>query len=146
MNEPDVVHEPAASADTELVELAATGKRIVTEAARVLVGLENEVAACLTAALAGGHVLLEGPPGVAKTLLVRTLAETLGGSFGRVQFTPDLMPADVVGTEHVSGRPRPRSAFVPGPVFAQVLLCGRDQPRAGQDAVGAAGGDAGAGR
>ena len=102
-----------------VVELA---RRVEEESARVLVGLEHEVRLCLTAVLAGGHVLLEGPPGVAKTLLVRTLARALGGDFSRVQFTPDLMPADVTGTSIW----RPSEAafrFQPGPVFAQFVLC-----------------------
>ncbi|HED66490.1 MAG TPA: magnesium chelatase, partial [Planctomycetes bacterium] len=72
--------------------------RVQAEASEVLVGLEGPLRLCLEALLAGGHVLIEGPPGVAKTLLVRTLARTLGCDFARVQFTPDLMPADVTGT------------------------------------------------
>jgi len=102
-----------------VVELA---RRIEDESARVLVGLGEEVRMCLAALLAGGHVLLEGPPGVAKTLLVRTLAATLGTSFARIQFTPDLMPSDVTGT----GVFHPREGefrFQPGPVFAQFVLC-----------------------
>jgi len=98
------------------------GERVQAEVARVVVGLEAEVEACLTGVLAAGHVLLEGPPGVAKTLLARSLAAALGGDFGRVQFTPDLMPADVTGTNVF----RPGSGvfeFRPGPIFAQVLLC-----------------------
>jgi len=87
-----------------------------------VVGLEDEVEACLAALLAGGHVLLEGPPGVAKTLLARTLAVALGCRFGRVQFTPDLMPADVTGTS-VFHPGEGVFRFQPGPVFTQVLLC-----------------------
>jgi len=102
-----------------VVELA---QRVTRETGRVLVGLEGEVRACLAAALAGGHVLLEGPPGVAKTLLVRTLAATLGGSYSRIQFTPDLMPADVTGTS-VFHPGQGEFRFQPGPVFAQFLLC-----------------------
>jgi MoxR-like ATPase len=108
----DLVSEPA-------IDLAA---RIAAETARSVVGLESEVEHCLIALLAGGHVLLEGPPGVAKTLLVRTLATALGGSYGRIQFTPDLMPADVTGTSVF----RPSEGgfrFQPGPIFAHVLLC-----------------------
>ncbi len=71
--------------------------------------------------LAGGHVLLEGPPGVAKTLLVRTLATALGGRFGRIQFTPDLMPADITGTS-IYRQNEGLFRFQEGPVFAQVLL------------------------
>ena len=96
--------------------------RIGAEVGRTVVGMDREVESCLIALLAGGHVLLEGPPGVAKTMLVRTLATALGGSYGRIQFTPDLMPADVTGTSIY----RPSEGafrFQPGPVFAQVLLC-----------------------
>ena len=73
---------------------------------------------------AGGHLLLEGAPGTGKTLLVRTLAEALQLSFGRVQCTPDLMPADVVGTLHGHGgeRASASSSFREGPVFANILL------------------------
>ena len=96
--------------------------RVRAEAARVLVGMETEIEHCLVALLAGGHVLLEGPPGVAKTLLVRTLARALGGDFSRVQFTPDLMPADVTGTS--IWRPSESAfRFQPGPIFAHFLLC-----------------------
>ena len=98
------------------------GQRVQAEVGRVVVGLEAEVEACLVAVLAEGHVLLEGAPGVAKTLLVRVLSAALGGSYGRVQFTPDLMPADVTGTSVF----RPGSGsfdFLPGPIFAQLLLC-----------------------
>jgi len=114
-SQPLATEPPVSSA----VDLA---RRLQAEVARVVVGLESEVSACLTAVLAGGHVLLEGPPGVAKTMLVRTLARALGGSYGRIQFTPDLMPADVTGTSVF----RPAEGafrFLPGPVFAQFLLC-----------------------
>ncbi len=110
---------PRAPAPAAVVVLAA---RVAEESARVLVGLDHEVRLALCAALAGGHALLEGPPGVAKTLLVRTLAETLGGSFSRIQFTPDLMPSDVTGTSIFHPR-EGEFRFQPGPVFAQFLLC-----------------------
>ena len=87
-----------------------------------VIGLEEEQRLALAAALAGGHVLLEGPPGVAKTLLVRTLAAALGGTFGRIQFTPDLMPSDVTGTS-VFRPDQGEFRFQPGPVFANFLLC-----------------------
>ncbi|MSR61258.1 MAG: MoxR family ATPase [Planctomycetes bacterium] len=102
-----------------VVQLA---QRVEAECARVLVGLSEELRLCLCAVLAGGHVLLEGPPGVAKTLLVRTLATALGASFARLSFTPDLMPSDVTGT----GVFHPREGefrFQPGPIFAQFVLC-----------------------
>jgi MoxR-like ATPase len=109
---------PAASI-APVVDLAA---RVTAESARVLVGLEGELATALCALLAGGHGLLEGPPGVAKTLLVRTLAATLGGSFSRIQFTPDLMPSDVTGTNVFHAR-EGEFRFQPGPLFAQFVLC-----------------------
>ncbi len=96
--------------------------RVQAECARVLVGLEDELGLALCAVLAGGHALLEGPPGVAKTLLVRTLATALGGSFARIQFTPDLMPSDVTGTSVFHPR-EGEFRFQPGPVFAQFVLC-----------------------
>jgi MoxR-like ATPase len=109
-------------ATTELTPARALAERVRTQAARVLVGLESEIEHCLVALLAGGHVLLEGPPGVAKTLLVRTLARALGGQYSRVQFTPDLMPADVTGTS--IWRPSEGGfRFQPGPIFAHFLLC-----------------------
>src|SRR5438093_9848450 len=113
------VSASAPSASSTVVELA---RRVEEESARVLVGLEEEVRMCLAAVLAGGHVLLEGPPGVAKTLLVRTLAAALGTSFARIQFTPDLMPSDVTGTSVFHPR-EGEFRFQPGPVFAQFVLC-----------------------
>src|SRR4051812_47172387 len=95
---------------------------------RVIVGQQGIVDGVLTALFCSGHVLLEGVPGVGKTLLIRTLARTLNLSFSRIQFTPDLMPADIVGTTIIvegeggdSSRAR-RFVFQRGPVFAQVLL------------------------
>ena len=108
--------------DVALTSAQELALRVRTEVARVVVGMEAEIEACLTALLAGGHVLLEGPPGVAKTLLVRSLATALGGTYGRVQFTPDLMPADVTGTS--IWRPSEGGfRFQPGPIFAHMLLC-----------------------
>lgn len=95
-----------------------------SEIARVIVGQQEVVEGTLLALMAGGHVLLEGVPGLGKTLLVRTLAETIGLDFARVQFTPDLMPADIVGTniivEDESGEKMFR--FQHGPVFTNLLL------------------------
>ncbi|USO00326.1 MAG: MoxR family ATPase [Phycisphaeraceae bacterium] len=96
-----------------------------SEIGKVMVGQEEVVDAVLTCLFAGGNVLLEGVPGLGKTLLVRTLAQALSLPFSRIQFTPDLMPADVIGTnivseDHETGR---RSfVFQPGPIFAQVVL------------------------
>ncbi len=97
--------------------------RLLAEIGRRVVGQEEVARAVLTALLAGGHVLLEGVPGLGKTLLVRTTASVLDLTFSRVQFTPDLMPADIVGTNLIvddgAGR---RFEFQPGPLFAEVIL------------------------
>ena len=98
------------------------GERVGAQVAQAVIGMERELSATLVAVLAGGHVLLEGPPGVAKTLLVRSLAAALGSRFGRVQFTPDLMPSDVTGTS-VFRPAEGRFVFRSGPIFADFLLC-----------------------
>ncbi len=93
------------------------------ELAGVIVGQRAVVRGVLTALLAGGHVLLEGVPGLGKTLLVRTLAECLDLSYSRIQFTPDLMPADIVGTDIINEGDGARSfAFQTGPIFAHLVL------------------------
>ena len=92
-----------------------------TEIHKTIVGQDDSVRLLLIATLAGGHVLLEGVPGVAKTLLARTLAKALGLGFKRIQFTPDLMPNDIVGTQ-VFDFHAGRFHVVEGPVFTHVLL------------------------
>jgi len=98
--------------------------RARTEIGKVMVGQDTIVDGALMAIFGGGHVLLEGVPGLGKTLLVRTLGEVLDLSFSRIQFTPDLMPADIVGTnlvvESVAGRRE--FQFQKGPVFAHIVL------------------------
>ncbi len=98
--------------------------RIQTEIARVIVGQTQIVENVLIAVLAGGHVLLEGVPGLGKTLLVRTLAQVMDLQFARVQFTPDLMPADITGTTLYMDDEAGHRAFrfMPGPVFTNILL------------------------
>jgi MoxR-like ATPase len=100
----------------------ATG--IEEELAKLIVGQRDLVRSVLIALVAGGHVLLEGQPGLGKTVLVRSLAEALDLEFSRVQFTPDLMPADVTGTHIVTEDEggRRRFEFQPGPLFANLLL------------------------
>ena len=93
--------------------------RVRAQVGRVIVGQEQTVDLALVAAATGGHVLLEGPPGVAKTLAVNALAQALGLEFRRVQFTPDMLPSDVTGTMTLRAG---ELAFRPGPVFTNVLL------------------------
>jgi MoxR-like ATPase len=92
---------------------------VAAEVSKVVVGQQDTVAALLAAASLGGHVLLEGPPGVAKTLLANAVARALGVEFRRVQFTPDMLPSDLTGTMTLRGG---ELAFRRGPVFTNVLL------------------------
>ncbi|MCU0787944.1 MAG: MoxR family ATPase [Verrucomicrobia bacterium] len=98
--------------------------RLRDEIGKVIVGHEEIVDSTLTALFAGGHVLLEGVPGLGKTLLVRTLGEALDMPFNRIQFTPDLMPADILGTNIVMETAGGRRAFEfqHGPIFAHLIL------------------------
>src|SRR6202167_2544067 len=94
------------------------------EISKAIVGQAEVVEGVLIALLAGGHVLLEGAPGLGKTMLVRTLAQAVALKYSRIQFTPDLMPADVIGTSVVqeNGDGRKSLGFQPGPIFANLLL------------------------
>ena len=102
-------------------DAAATLKRLLDEVGRVVVGQRALLEGLLVALLAGGHVLVEGVPGLAKTTAVRTLAQALGLGFRRVQFTPDLLPGDLVGTPVYHPDER-RFAVRKGPIFTPVLL------------------------
>ncbi len=112
--------------DAELFDSLSEVRQQLTEGiGRVVVGQRRVVELMLTALLADGHCLFVGVPGLAKTLLVNTVAEAVGIGFGRIQFTPDLMPSDITGTEvleedRTTGRRSLR--FVPGPVFTNLLL------------------------
>ena len=117
--------DPGAMSDLEAVErVAAAYRDLVTEIHKVIVGQDDVVRDLVTTLLAGGHCLLVGVPGLAKTLLVKTVADVLDLGFSRIQFTPDLMPSDITGTdiieEDASGRRQFK--FVRGPVFANVVL------------------------
>lgn len=99
-------------------------RAIQKEIAKVIVGQSRLVEDVLTALMGGGHILLEGVPGIGKTLLVHSLANSIHCRFSRIQFTPDLMPSDIIGTRVVNedDAGRKHFAFHPGPVFTQVLL------------------------
>src|SRR5579863_494429 len=100
-------------------------EQIVTQVHRVIVGQEEVIEQVMIALFVGGHCLITGLPGTAKTLLVRTLAIILGLDFKRIQFTPDLMPSDITGTDIIEEDPstgRRTWTFVAGPIFANVLL------------------------
>ncbi|HEX4458732.1 MAG TPA: AAA family ATPase, partial [Polyangia bacterium] len=97
--------------------------RLRDEVGKVIVGHEAIVEGVVTALLAGGHALLEGVPGLGKTMLVRTLADAVHLTFSRIQFTPDLMPADILGTNViVEETGSKRFQFQRGPIFAHVVL------------------------
>jgi MoxR-like ATPase len=114
----------AAPADPSFVVAHRQLNEVCAALERVIVGQQEVVHGIVTAVFAGGHVLLEGLPGLGKTHLAKALAATLGLQWSRVQCTPDLMPADVTGSEIFSTAPGGGSEFVfrPGPVFAQLLL------------------------
>src|SRR5580704_17165538 len=98
---------------------------ILVEIRKVIVGQDEVIEQVLIALFVGGHCLITGLPGTAKTLLVRTLANALGLVFRRIQFTPDLMPSDITGTDIIEEDPttgRRTWTFVPGPIFTNVLL------------------------
>src|SRR5947199_5239199 len=113
--------EPNEADITEFIDIA---QKLEKELTTIVIGQEMVVRELLLALMAGGHVLLEGVPGLGKTLLVRTIAETMGLHFARVQFTPDLMPADIVGTNLiVEGEAGEKMfQFQHGPVFTNLLL------------------------
>jgi MoxR-like ATPase len=118
--------DPAAAPDPDAIEkMSQTYQTLRAELGKVIVGQDLVVEQLLTAVFARGHCLLVGVPGLAKTLLISTLARTLSLSFNRIQFTPDLMPADITGTEVIQEdrtTGEREFKFVKGPVFANVIL------------------------
>ena len=117
----------------EIAQLGGAFSLLRAEIGKAVIGQEAVIEAVLAALLAGGHCLLQGVPGLAKTLLVQSLGQALALDFRRVQFTPDLMPGDITGSDILDEEPgsgRRELRFIPGP--------------AAEDAGGAAGGDAGA--
>ncbi len=110
--------------DREMAEFAQAVARLRAEVAKAVVGQEEAVEQILVCLIAGGHALLEGVPGLGKTLLVKTLARCLSLRFSRIQFTPDLMPADILGTNVIveDERGGKRFRFQAGPIFGQIVL------------------------
>ncbi len=104
-----------------VIEVRALAERLRGEIAKAVVGQTQTVDLMLTALLAGGHVLLEGPPGTAKTLLAQCFAKTLGLAYGRIQFTPDLMPGDILGA-NVFNFQTSSFTLTRGPIFCELLL------------------------
>src|SRR5438034_11668442 len=112
-------------AEKQTVEQIIAGRtRIQTELAKVIVGQSDVIEQLLIALFAGGHCLITGAPGLAKTLLVKSIAQIFHLKFQRIQFTPDLMPADITGTEILEqeANGHRRMQFVKGPVFGNVIL------------------------
>jgi MoxR-like ATPase len=116
--------ETAAAAADAIRDFQDTFTAVRREMARVIVGHDEVIDTILVGLFAGGHVLIEGVPGTGKTLIVRSLAEALALQFSRIQFTVDLMPADITGTRVVTETPEGGRTFVfvPGPIFTHVLL------------------------
>jgi len=123
----DPTHTPTASGDdVEAVQrLGQMRDRIVGELRKIIVGMDDVIDEMMIAIFSNGHCLLVGVPGLAKTLLVSTLAETMSLSFKRIQFTPDLMPSDITGTEILQDDPDTGQRlfkFLKGPIFANLIL------------------------
>jgi MoxR-like ATPase len=116
----------AAADDIALADRLRDGRaQILAELRKLIVGQEDVIEQALTALFAGGNCLIVGVPGLAKTLLIHTLAQVLDLKFNRIQFTPDLMPSDITGTDIIQEDPetgRRRMAFVPGPIFSNIVL------------------------
>src|SRR3954470_11692571 len=123
-----VVAGPPSTEHSQLMafeEASALVARLDDEIGRVIIGQQQVRREILTCLFAGGHCLLRGVPGLAKTLLIKTLADAVQLKFSRIQFTPDLMPSDILGTEVIeedvaTGKRSIR--FIPGPIFANIIL------------------------
>jgi MoxR-like ATPase len=105
----------------ELKQVITRSEAIVTEISKAIVGKEDVLKRVMVGILAGGHILFEDYPGLAKTLIARCFAQVLGISFKRIQFTPDLLPTDITGS-HIFNRDRGEFVLSPGPIFANIIL------------------------
>ncbi|MCZ2076521.1 MAG: MoxR family ATPase [Bryobacterales bacterium] len=125
MSTPTLTFADSAELKSRINRFQEIQSEIVTQVRRVIVGQQEVLEQVMIALFVGGHCLITGLPGTAKTLLVRTIAQTLGLQFKRIQFTPDLMPSDITGTdiiEEEQGTGRRVWTFVPGPIFTNILL------------------------
>src|SRR6266576_4878684 len=121
---PEEITAPTTPTERETVERLTTGRsQIEAELGKVIVGQKDVIEQLLIALFAGGHCLITGAPGLAKTLLVKSIARIFHLKFQRIQFTPDLMPADITGTEILQDTGDGRKmTFIHGPVFANMVL------------------------
>ena len=121
---PEHVHTSAAPSDADTFEQFQQAKpRILRELGKVIVGQHDVIEQILIALFAGGHCLITGAPGLAKTLLVKSIAQIFHLNFSRIQFTPDLMPTDITGVEILQDTAEGRQlVFVPGPIFGNMIL------------------------
>src|SRR3954465_4313849 len=125
MTNPSITSLDSSELKQRITRFQQVESEILTQVRRVIVGQEEVLEQVLIALFVGGHCLITGLPGTAKTLLVRTIAETLGLEFRRIQFTPDLMPSDITGTDIIEEDPttgRRTWTFVQGPIFGNIIL------------------------
>src|SRR6201996_545561 len=125
MSTPTIAINDSAELKERIARFQDVHRSIVREVRKIIVGQEEVIEQVMISLFVGGHCLITGLPGTAKTLLVRTMARTLGLKFNRIQFTPDLMPTDITGTDIIeedSSTGHRTWTFVPGPIFSNVLL------------------------
>src|SRR6202163_4984270 len=125
MSTPTIAINDSAELKERIERFQDVQRGIVREVRKVIVGQDEVLDQILISLFVGGHCLITGLPGTAKTLMVRTISQTLGLEFKRIQFTPDLMPSDITGTDIIEEDPTTghrRWTFVPGPIFGNILL------------------------
>jgi MoxR-like ATPase len=123
MTQPSIANLDSVELKQKILRFQQVESDILAQVRRVIVGQEEVIEQVLISLFVGGHCLITGLPGTAKTLLVRTMADTLGLAFKRIQFTPDLMPSDITGTDIIEeDNGRRVWTFVPGPIFCNVML------------------------
>ena len=121
MKEQSNMEENQPEMQTELSELNQSIDKVKDEIRKIIVGQDKVISLLLAAILADGHVLIEGVPGIAKTLIAKLLARTISAGFSRIQFTPDLMPSDILGTS-VFNMKNSNFEFNRGPIFSNIIL------------------------